>query len=126
MKYKNLRSFAHNFIHSFLSYSNYVDDVHVVEDLQQVARETTEGVISIAWLPELKVSPKLELFSPRVLKSAAVFQFWLPEHARKHGVQLEHIRELRLEMYRLPSHQLRCDSVIVDDRECEHRQLVAF
>ena len=123
MKYKNVNSFAHNFIHSFVSFTNYVDGGYVIDDLRKAARKTP---ISISWLPVLKVSPSHELVSNRVIESITHFQSWLPQHAEHHEIELEHIRELRLEMYLLPSYQLRCDAVLVDDRNKEHRQQVLF
>jgi hypothetical protein len=123
MKYKNVDSFAHNFVHSFVSSTNYVDGGYIIDDLREAARKMP---ISISWLPVPKVSPSQELLSNRVIKSIAYFQSWLPQHAEHHEIQLEHIRELRLEMYLLPSYQLRCESVLVDDRDKEHRQQVLF
>ncbi len=123
MKYKNLKAFAHNFIHSFVSFTNYVDEGYVIDDLRVAVRKMP---ITIAWLPELVVSPSRDLVSPRVLNSMTHFQAWLPEHARHHEIELGHVREFRLEMYRLPNYQLRCDSVLVDDRGKEHRQSVSF
>lgn len=40
MKYRILKSVAHNFSHSFVSYMNYFDDDYVIEDLLQIVRET--------------------------------------------------------------------------------------
>jgi hypothetical protein len=122
-KYKNLKSFAHNFVHSFLSFTNFVDNGYVIDDLLEAARKFP---VSIAWLPELKVSPSRDLLSDRVHHSIAHFQSWLPQHARNHDVNLENVRELRLEIFKLPSYQLRCDSVIIDDRGKENRQSISF
>jgi hypothetical protein len=124
VKYKNLKSFAHNFVHSFVSFTNYFDDGYVIDDLREAARKPHEGPISINWIPE--TLPNKELLSERVLNSISHFRSWLPEHAKNHEVELEHVREFRLEIYRLSSHQLRIDAVIVDDRSHEHRQSVQF
>lgn len=124
MKYKNLRSFAHNFTHSFVSLTNYCDDGYVIDDLREAARGPHEGPVSISWIPEKL--PNKALLSKRVLNSISYFRAWLPKHAKNHEVKLEHIKEFRLEVYRLTSHQLRCDAVIVDDRNHEHRQSVQF
>lgn len=39
MKYKLIRSMAHNWSHSFMSEMNYVDGAFVYEDVYKLARE---------------------------------------------------------------------------------------
>jgi hypothetical protein len=121
--YKNLKSFAHNFVHSFVSLTNFVDSGYIIDDLREAARKFP---VSITWLPEVRVLPNQSELSQRVLKSIAYFQSWLPQHAKHHDVNLDHVREFRLDIYKLPSYQLRCDSVLIDDRGKEIRQPVYF
>ena len=75
MKYKLLKSIAHNFSHSFVGYTNYFDDGHVVDDLLQLARKANGERISIQWIPESKVDC---LWPPRVLESIEHYKKWLP------------------------------------------------
>ena len=124
MKYKNLDSFAHNFNHSFLSLTNYVDDGYIIDDLHESARQKYDGPLTIYWIP---ASDETTVALPsRVQRSIAHFRNWMPVHAQRHGVSLDAIRSFRLEMFRLPSHQLRFDSVLVDDRGQEHRKRIQF
>ena len=39
MKYKLIKSMAHNWTHSFMSNMNYVDNGYVFEDMYQLARD---------------------------------------------------------------------------------------
>ena len=91
MKYKNLKSFAHNFTHSFVSYTNYVDGGFVIDDLHEVARSRYEGPLRIYWIPEHKSN--VERLSDRVEKSIHYFRNWLPEHAENHDVDISSIQE---------------------------------
>lgn len=43
MKYKVLKSIAHNLSHSFVSYTNYFDDGYVVDDLLLLARSAKKS-----------------------------------------------------------------------------------
>lgn len=47
MKHKILKSVAHNFSNSFVSYMNYTDDGYVVDDLVVLARKANGERISI-------------------------------------------------------------------------------
>src|SRR5438046_292404 len=71
MKYRNLKSIAHNFTHSFVSFMNYVDDGYVIDDLLEVARNGKP--ISIQWIPDSR--PDMSL-PPRVLLSIAERKSW--------------------------------------------------
>jgi hypothetical protein len=52
MKYKLIKSFAHNFTHSFSSYENYVDDHYIVDDLKKIVRVGEKNIISVYWIPD--------------------------------------------------------------------------
>ena len=126
MKYKNIRSFAHNFTHSFISWENNVGGCLVIEDLKTIARGLSSGQrLVINWIPE---SSRTDLvFSPAVIKSIGYYRNWLPEHASHHDVDLACIRALRTEIYQKPNHQLAVESVAIDDRGKEYRiSLVEF
>ena len=49
MKYRILKSVAHNFSQSFVSYMNYFDDDYVIEDLLRIVRNAEGGRVSICW-----------------------------------------------------------------------------
>ncbi len=47
MKYHVLKSIAHSFSHSFVSFTNYVDDGYVIDDFRQLARNANGERVSI-------------------------------------------------------------------------------
>ena len=115
---------AHNFSHSFLSPENYGDDDYVIEDLKAAIRDEPAGIVSICWIP-LNAST-YEKFTERVRKSIAHYREWLPEHAARQGVDLAHIKELRTDLVRKPSHQLQARTYVLDDRGKEYDCKVMF
>ena len=121
MKYRNLKSIAHNFTHSFVSFMNYVDDGYVIDDLLQIARDGKR--ISIQWIPDS--GPDMSL-PPRVLVSIAERKSWLPSHVRNSGGDIEAIREFRTDIYLKPNKQIAVEAHLVDDRGREHVTNVYF
>lgn len=97
MKYKNIKSFAHNFTHSFISWENRVDGCVVIEVLKEVARRLSGERLVITWIPEC--SPSEYGFPPSVITSIERYRKWLSELAASHDVELGCIRELRTEIY---------------------------
>lgn len=123
MKYKILKSVAHNFSHSFVSYTNYVDDGYVVDDLLQLARKAAGERISIYWIPDSR-SPTA--FPPRVLKSIVYYKEWLPKHMQNSGASVERIRAFRTDIFLKPNKQVAVEAHLVDDRGNEHVCNVLF
>ena len=121
MKYRNLKSIAHNFTHSFVSFMNYVDDGYVIDDLLEVARHGKP--ISIQWIPDSR--PDMSL-PPRVLLSIAERKSWLPSHIRNSGGDIEAIREFRTDIYLKPNKQIAVEARVVDVRGKEHVSNVYF
>jgi hypothetical protein len=123
MKRKILKSIAHNFSQSFVSYTNYFDDGHVVDDLLQLARKADGRRISIQWIPD---SPIQSALPPRVLKSIAHYKKWLPTHCRNAGAGVESIREFRTDIFLKPNKQVAVEAHLVDDRGKQHVCSVFF
>jgi len=121
MKYRILKSVAHNFSHSFVSYMNYFDDGHVIDDLLPVIRET--GRLSICWIPDTQPPEGL---TPRTLKSIAHYKSWLPRHVASAGAEFEAIREFRTEVFLKPNKQIAVEAHLIDDRGKEHVANVIF
>jgi hypothetical protein len=117
MKYKILKSIAHNFSHSFVSYENYLDDDHVVYDLLQLARKANGERISIHWIPDIASQQD---WPPRVLKSIANYREWLPKHVQDAGGSIEAIREFRTDIFLKRNKQVAVQAYLVDDRGKEH------
>jgi len=123
MKYRLLKSVAHNFSHSFVSYTNYFDDGHVIDDLLHLAREAKGERVSIQWFPESALPSS---WPARVLKSIAHYRAWLPSHLNDSGVTSEAIREFRTDIYLKPNKQIAVEAHLVDDRGKEHISEVFF
>jgi len=124
MKYKNLKSFAHNFTHSFVSYENYIDGEYVIEELRRYARELEGKKLSIYWLPDNgPINIKL---SKRVLDSLSYYKQWLPKLASQHNIELNTVKELRTDIYRKPNHQIEVLASLTDDRGSTYEQSVQF
>ncbi len=123
MKYRILKSIAHNFTHSFVSYMNYVDDGYVIDDLRQLAREANGKRVSIHWLPDTKHQSPLP---QRVLKSIDNHKAWLPKHVLNSGANIEAIREFRTDIFLKPSKQIAVEAYLLDHRGKEHVCSVSF
>lgn len=108
VKYKDIKSMAHNFSHSFLGWENYVDGDYVVEDLKMMARGSAEGKVSIYWLPHDVPAPAGS--TPRLLKSIDYYRQRPCGHARNHGIDLDRIMQFRTDVVRLPDHQLKAEA----------------
>jgi len=117
MKYRILKSVAHNFSHSFVSYMNYVDDGYVIDDLLQLARKANGERISIHWIPD---SESQQVLTPRVLKSIAYHKEWLPKHIQNSGASIDVIREFRTDIFLKPNKQVEVQAYLVDDRGKEY------
>ena len=123
MKYKILKSAAHNFSHSFVSFTNYVDDGYVIDDLLQLVREANGQRIRIQWIPD---SSTHHDFPPRVQKSIAYNKERLPKHMQNSGVEVDRIREFRTEIFLKPNKQVAVQAYLVDDRGREYVCNVRF
>jgi len=123
MKYKILKSVAHNFSHSFVSYMNYVDDGHVIDDLLQLARKANGERIKINWIPDTASEQGL---TPRVVNSVASYKEWLPKFFENSGASIEVIREFRTDIFLKPNRGIKVEAYLVDDRGKEYVCNVLF
>ena len=117
MKYRILRSVAHNFSHSFVSLMNYVDDGYVIDDLRQLARNANGERVTIHWIPDS--APSLAL-PARVLKRIANHKVWLPSHVANSGADIAAIREFRTDIYLKPNKGIAVEAFLVDNRGKEY------
>ena len=123
MKYKILRSVAHNFSHSFLSFMNYIDNGYVVDDLLLAVRKADGERVSVQWVPDV---PPPAFLTRRVLKSITHYKLWLPEFVEKSGAELAVIHEFRLDIFLKPNKQVAAEAHLIDDRGKEYVSKVKF
>ena len=121
MKYKHLKSMAHNFAHSFVSDMNYIDGAYITDELRSVLRSVDGQRMTIHWLPE---SSLRGASSPRLKKSVDLYSASLPTHLKRHSMTAEHIEAFSTEAHLTPQLMLVVESVIKDDRGVEHRQCI--
>jgi hypothetical protein len=117
MKYKILKSIAHNFSHSFLSWGS------AVEPLLKLARDANGERVSIQWIPE---APNERRWPPRTTECIAIFRKWLPKHIAASGGEVERIREFRTDIFLNRKKQMAAEAYILDDRGKEHVCNVLF
>lgn len=123
MKYRVLKSIAHNFSHSFVSYMNYVDDGYVIDDLRQLARKANGERISIYWIPDSKIQQSLP---QGVLKSIVNYKSRLPKHFQDSGADLEMVQEFRTDIFLKSNKQIAVEARLLDDKNKEHICIVSF
>ena len=123
MKYKVLKSAAHNFSHSFVSYMNYIDNAPVIDDLLKLARNANGERVKIQWIPD---SAMHHDFTSRIRKSIASYKEWLPEHLLRAGADIEVIREFSTEIFLKPNKQVAVQALLIDDRGVKYICDVSF
>lgn len=111
MQYKVLKSVAHNFTHSFMSFNNYVDEGYAIDDLRKLVRDT--GRVTIHWIPE---SPPDAGLTPRLIKSIGLWRESLQKIVSSMGSDLSLIRDFRTEVYLKENHQIAVEGVLTDNR----------
>lgn len=128
MKYKAIKSVAHNFGHSFVSLTNYLVDDYVIGHLARAAVASGE--------PELRVdilagdAEPAALRVPPVKSSLEWYTAWFPGLLRDHGVPMGAVRaatmRVRFDLSRLELPLPRvtlpyeCVVEITDDRGIVH------
>ena len=106
-----------------MSYTNYVDDGFIIDDLRKLARDANGERVSIHWIPESKFHRGLP---ERGLKSIAYYRVDLPRHIRSSGASIEAIKEFRTDIFLKPSKQIAVEAYLLDDRGKEHICNVIF
>ena len=122
MKYKLIRSMAHNWSHSFMSGMNYVDDAFVFEDVCRRARERRGEKVIISWIPA-RGEDSRDL-PPRVQKCVEAYRTGLSEHLRRHHVDASALKTFRTEVYVAEKLRMYVRAFVIDDRDKEHLAFV--
>ena len=92
MKYKNIYSAIHNFGHSFLSLTNYIDGDYVIDELFDIVSRGHD--IEIDWLHKTFIPAAQE--TPRIRKSIDYYAAQLKEHLGSQGVDVDRIKAMKL------------------------------
>ena len=92
MKYKNIYSAIHNFGHSFLSFTNYVDEEYVIDELFDIIARGHD--IEIDWLQKAFIPA--EEITPRIKKSIDDYAAQLKQHMQSHAVDMDRIKAMKL------------------------------
>jgi predicted phosphoadenosine phosphosulfate sulfurtransferase len=121
VKYKVLKSVCHNFSHSFVSFSNYVDDGYVIDDLRNAARKANGEKVRIFWIPNREQDPTL---TKRVKKSVELWKADLPRLVTALGSTMEAISEFETDIYMKPDKQLAVEGVLTDNRGRVYRSQI--
>ena len=120
MKYKNIDSAIHNLGHSFMGGTNYVDDDHVMYEVQALVRREPHEV----WInfSTGEIQPPGE-YSASLLKSIALFRSQLDGHLLRHRVDPGAVSEVKLH-HRLTRKGGQTVMHAHDDRGIDHRVVV--
>ena len=121
VKYKVLKSVCHNFSHSFVSFTNYVDEGYVIDDLKELARKANGERITIMWIPEQRQSADL---TPRILKSISYWKAHLNRFVEASGSSLDAIQEFTTEIYLKSNKQIAVEGRLTDNRGRVYRSEV--
>jgi hypothetical protein len=122
VKYKLIKSMAHNWTHSFMSEMNYVEGTFVFEDVYQLARDRKGQKVTVTWIPERP--EELAALTPRIRGSLDHYRKALPEHLGRHKIEPSAIAEMRTEVYVAENYRMYVRSYVLDDRGKEHVQFV--
>lgn len=120
MKYKNIDSAIHNFGHSFMSGMNFVDDDHVMYEVEAVVRKEPHEL----WInfSTGEISP-MGHYSKRLRKSVAQYQEDLGNYLLRSNVDPSALNNVTLH-HRLTRSGGESVMLAVDDRGVEHRIVV--
>ena len=122
MKYKVIRSMAHNWTHSFMSGMNYIDGRYISQDMELLARSCRGQRVTISWVP-VRVEEMFRL-TPRVRECIAYYRKALPKHLEMHGVESAALAEFRSEIYVAENFRMYVRAYVKDDRGREHEAFV--
>ena len=122
MKYKNLKSMAHNHTHSFVSSMNFVDDkTHILKEIRNAFTQIEEREITVTWLPAMQCSTSV---SEALLESIGYWGRCLPAHISNHEVTTQMVASFVTRFSITIQRGIRVESVLVDDRGREYKQIV--
>jgi len=137
MKYKNIKSMAHNFVHSFVSFMNYLDGAYILDD---ISKQLTKGNMKVTFYPEVIVDTKNSakertgfiqriLFKrsssfDRIKKSANIYAKSLPKHSHSHNVDISKLSSFEVKFEKDKINNILAHVKVIDDRNKLHEVFV--
>ena len=136
MKYKNLKSVAHNLGHAFLSLMNCaVGENYIIEMLFQKAKKTGLNSIEIDYLNEIIEPPEFRIKG--VIDSLKRYRKSLPRDLDSQRCSIDKIRSIKIfivfDLLHIPRHKdlpdlelpnYNCNVEIIDNRDKIHNAKV--
>lgn len=113
MKYKAIPAALHNFAHSFVSLSNYVDGQYLIDVVPGVLADAPSGRITIVF-PGRRIEPSGS-YPVSLVKSVEYWADALPKHLESHGISATTLGDIRVIMERWAG-TWRCLVEATDDR----------
>jgi hypothetical protein len=115
--YKKLRGAAQNFIHSFLSSMNYVEDVWVGQEIKRIFLNSKN---KRADLNLIHFEESAAIFQvPIIVKGFENYKGMLKEQVEYQDSDPEKIKEIRVTLVKDPNRGLRYEGKMIDDRGVE-------
>lgn len=134
MKYKNLKSIAHNLGHSFFSLMNYTGADYVIERLYKRAKETKISSIKIDFLNQIIEPSEFNIVG--VMNALKNYREYFPRDLESQNCSITQIKEVniflnfdltkkrRSEYTDLELATYECIVEILDDRNITHKATV--
>ena len=94
MKYKNLKSIAHNLGHAFFSLMNYTGADYVIERLYKRAKDTGISLIKIDFLNQIIEPSEFKIVG--VIHSLKNYRESFPRHVESQNCSMTQIKEVNI------------------------------
>jgi hypothetical protein len=135
MKYKNLKSVAHNLGHAFFSSMNYRGSDYIIEYLYKKAKEINKSDVIIDYLNEI-IEPA-EFRITEVLESLHNYREYLTRELNSQKCSIDYVKEIKMyinfDLSNIIFHEsinnlelavYKCKVEIIDDRNKVHIGIV--
>ena len=97
MKYKNIHSALHNYVHSFKGGTNYFEDVHILEIITNEVRKSDSQSLTIN-LTTGEINPAKD-YHQALIKSSKWYADNFADHLKRHNIDPSTIKDPRIHVY---------------------------
>jgi hypothetical protein len=112
--YKRLKAAAQNYIHSFLSAMNFVDDEYISFEIKRAFLNSKSKTAELDMMDIRKSDPIFH--TSRILKSFGYYKSMLADQVRKQNGDPEKIVELKVRLTKDKKYGLTYTGHMIDDR----------